>query len=71
MPSAISHKKKPPADLTTEASRRAVFAALVELQDQGVAVGLSRQRVADAFATTYGQVCQVEREGLAGEWPPL
>jgi hypothetical protein len=42
-----SHQKKPlpldPAAVSTETRRRAIFAALVARQDQGVAVGLSRQ----------------------------
>jgi hypothetical protein len=54
-----------------EARRRAIFAMLVRVQDAGIPVGTSRGRVAEAFRTTYSAVCQVEREGLGKEWPPL
>lgn len=67
--------KKPlpldPAALTTEAARQAAFAMLVRLQDAGVSISLSRGRVAEAFRTTYSRVCEVEREGIDKDWPPL
>jgi hypothetical protein len=34
-------------------------------------VAESRQMVAHTCRLTEGQVIQIEREGLAGSWPPL
>jgi hypothetical protein len=60
-----------PKDVDPEAARKAIFAALVALQDRQVPVAKSRQRVAEAFGVTYQLVAEVEREGLEKEWPPL
>jgi hypothetical protein len=54
-----------------DASRKAILAALVALQDCKVPVVTSRQQVAESFRVTYQLVAEVEREGLANEWPPL
>ena len=54
-----------------ESRRRAVFAALVNAQDRGIAVPLSRWLVAGRFDITEGQVVRIEREGLDHNWPPL
>jgi hypothetical protein len=56
----------PPDDL-----RREVFLALVEAQDRGVAVPESRRRVAADFGLSERQVGEIEREGVANDWPPL
>ena len=58
-------------DQLTDADRRAVFAALVAAQDQGLSVQSSRKRVAKDFDVTYHVVAAVEREGMDREWPPL
>jgi hypothetical protein len=55
----------------SEAERREVFRALVEAQDQGMAVGQSRLAVAERFGVSEQQVLQIEQEGMAAEWPPL
>jgi hypothetical protein len=60
-----------PKDADPEAARKAIFTALVALQDRQVPVVKSRQRVAESFAVTYQHVAEVEREGLDKEWPPL
>jgi hypothetical protein len=52
--------------------RRAVFQALVAVQDQGImTVAESRVQVAKQFEITEAQVRQIEEEGLENEWPPL
>ena len=60
----------PPAT-NSEAARKAIFAALVAMQDRGVPVATSRQKVAESFHITNQLVAEVEREGLDKEWPPL
>jgi hypothetical protein len=55
----------------SEAARMAVFAALVTIQDRGVPVATSRQKVAETFGVSPELVAQVEREGLDKQWPPL
>jgi hypothetical protein len=59
------------AELPTEELRRQIFAALVEAQDQGERVVRSRVDVAERFGVTRQVVERIEREGLAGQWPPL
>jgi hypothetical protein len=59
------------AELPTEELRRQIFAALVEAQDQGERVVRSRVDVAERFGVTRQVVERIEREGLAGRWPPL
>jgi hypothetical protein len=58
------------ADLT-ETQRRALFAALVAAQDEGLGVKQSRQTVAARFGVDVEAVGEVEDEGLDKEWPPL
>jgi hypothetical protein len=55
----------------SESRRRAVFAALVNAQDRGVAVARSRRLTAWRFNLGSDQVLQIEREGLDNRWPPL
>jgi hypothetical protein len=55
----------------TEDRRRAAFRALVELQDRGMSVAASREEVVKLYALTGWQVRDIEREGLANQWPPL
>jgi hypothetical protein len=54
-----------------EPQRKEIFAALVEAQDQGIAVAQSRKAIAERFGVTEQQVRQVEREGIDNDWPPL
>lgn len=51
--------------------RQTVFLALVEAQDGGLNVVASRAEVAQKFALTEEQIKDIEREGLANQWPPL
>lgn len=58
-------------DAPTEAVRKAVFAALVQAQDEGLSPLASRLKVAVAFGVHVEMVLEIEREGLEKEWPPL
>jgi hypothetical protein len=58
-------------DALTEDFRRAIFLALVELQDAGASVQASRSGVALRFDVMQHQVEAIEREGLDHNWPPL
>jgi hypothetical protein len=58
----------PPAD---EAYRRAIFAALVEAQDVARSLHEAKQGVVARFGVTWQTVDQIEKEGLAKDWPPL
>lgn len=60
-----------PVDLQIESDRQAVFAALVEAQDQGQSVTESRSTVAARFHLAVPDVVRIEREGLNAGWPPL
>ncbi len=51
--------------------RMEVFQALVEAQDQHLAVTQSRKKIADRFGISEEQVRRIEQEGLDGNWPPL
>ena len=51
--------------------RRTIFLALVEAQDGGLSVVASRAEVAAKFSVTEDQMKEIEREGLANQWPPL
>ena len=51
--------------------RKAVFLALVEAQDAGRGVVLSRKEVAERFGITDREVRRIEQEGLDASWPPL
>ena len=61
----------PDAKRLPEERRREVFLALVEAQDQDQGVSQSREAVARRFDLSVEEVRQIEREGLAGSWPPL
>ena len=60
--------QKPPA---SEETRKAAFAAVVALQDDGIPAGHCRVVVAQRFGLGVRDVRAVEREGLAKKWPPL
>ena len=49
----------------SEEERKAVFLALVEAQDAGRGVVLSRKEVAERFGITDREVRRIEQEGLA------
>ena len=51
--------------------RQVIFKAIVEAQDGGQGVAASRTEAAKKFAVTEDQVKDIEREGLANQWPPL
>jgi hypothetical protein len=55
----------------SEDERKAVFLALVEAQDGGKGVVLSRKEVAERFGLSDREVRRVEQEGLDAGWPPL
>jgi len=55
----------------TEDRRKELFLALVEAQDQKIAVPKSRKLVVERFGVSESQVRRIEREGLECQWPPL
>lgn len=57
-----------PIPTDVETGRMRVFAALVALQDKGVAVGTSKQQVATCFRISLPKVAAIEREGLEKDW---
>ena len=59
-----------PTDLSEE-RRKEIFRALVEAQDEGLAVPQSRLAISERFGLTETQVRHIEREGIENEWPPL
>jgi hypothetical protein len=59
-----------PQDLL-EQQRREVFRTLVELQDQGYSPKESRNSIGEQFAIALRDIEEVEREGIAKQWPPL
>jgi hypothetical protein len=52
-------------------SRQNIFRALVEAQDGGQSVATSRLEIAKQFSITEDDIKNIEREGLANQWPPL
>jgi hypothetical protein len=58
-------------ELLPESVRRAIFAAVVEAQDNGVPVAASRSDTGCRFGVSPAVVARIEREGLDGHWPPL
>jgi hypothetical protein len=52
-------------------SRQNIFRALVEAQDGGQSVATSRLEIAKQFSVTEDDIKNIEREGLANQWPPL
>ena len=51
--------------------RQAVFAAMVQAQDEGHPVKTSRALVAGLHNISVQQVETIEKEGLMRQWPPL
>lgn len=60
-----------PITENTPDSRQVIFRALVEAQDGGLTVAASRAEVAQRFSVSEEDVKDIEREGLANQWPPL
>ena len=58
-------------DEIDEARQKEIFQLLVELQDQGLNVRESRERIAEQEAITVDQVVEIEKAGLTHTWPPL
>ena len=54
-----------------EPSRKEIFLALVDAQDNNMSVTESRTAIATRFGVSEHQVRQIEREGLDNCWPPL
>jgi hypothetical protein len=52
-------------------SPQTIFRALVEAQDGGQSVATSRLEIAKQFSITEDDIKNIEREGLANQWPPL
>jgi hypothetical protein len=50
--------------------RKTIFFALVQLQDTGVGVAASRDKVAKQFGVMQQQVERIEAEGVEADWPP-
>ena len=55
----------------SEARRKEIFLALVDAQDQKIAVSESRKLMAERFHVTESEVRQIELEGVDNQWPPL
>ncbi len=58
-------------ELLPEETRKELFRTLVDVQDRGSTVEDSRGQVAAQFRITVEEVCGIEREGMAKQWPPL
>ena len=50
---------------------QSIFLAVVEAQDAGASVLVARAEIARRFSVTEEQVKDIEREGVANQWPPL
>lgn len=61
---------EPTSDIPID-RRQTIFRSLVESQDGGLSVTASRTEIARRFSVTEEQVKDIEREGLANQWPPL
>jgi hypothetical protein len=58
-------------ELLPEEKRQEVFRALIELQDGGCSTEQSRSKVSSQFSISVSEIREVEREGIAKQWPPL
>ena len=54
-----------------ENRRKEIFLALVNAQDDGADVVISRRMMVERFDVSESQVREIEREGLDNNWPPL
>jgi hypothetical protein len=55
----------------SEARRRDAFRLLVLAQDMQMSVEESRMMVSEQYGLDEDRIRLIEREGLAGQWPPL
>jgi hypothetical protein len=55
----------------SEDRRKEIFLVLVDAQDHEMNVPQSRKLVVQRFGVSELQVRQIEREGMAQQWPPL
>ena len=60
-----------PTVVETPDRRKEIFLAVVEAQDGGMGVALSRTAVAERFGVSEDEVRDIEREGLDQKWPPF
>jgi hypothetical protein len=60
-----------PTVVETPDRRKEIFLAVVEAQDGGMGVVPSRTVVAERFGVSEDEIRDIEREGLAQQWPPL
>jgi hypothetical protein len=60
-----------PSPMPNEDRRRAIFAALVEVQDRTRSVQEAKHEVLAEFGVTWAVVGRIEQEGMNNEWPPL
>jgi hypothetical protein len=47
------------------------FRRLVVAQDYDMSIAEAREMLCDLYGLDETQVCQIEREGLENNWPPL
>jgi hypothetical protein len=55
----------------SDARRREIFQLLVTAQDLEMTVSESREMLVNMCGLSERHIIQIEREGLAGKWPPL
>jgi len=60
-----------PSPMPSEDRRRAIFAALVEVETRTRSLRKAQQEVSARFGVSQGVVGEIEREGMNNEWPPL
>jgi hypothetical protein len=60
-----------PSPMPSEDRRRAIFAALVEVQGRTRSAQKAKQEVLAQFGVTWAVVGRIEQEGMNNEWPPL
>ena len=58
-------------DSIPEGDRRVIYSALLDAQDQLMAVAQAHSAMAQWFRVSEDQVRAIEEEGMANEWPPL
>ena len=63
-------KDKADKPISTD-ERKAIFLALVQSQDEGMSLVLSRRAIAKQFEISDRRLRQIEQEGIDGNWPPL
>jgi len=56
---------------SAEPTQMEIFRLLVGAQDMDMTVAESRQYIMHRFGVPESEVRQIERQGVAGHWPPL